>query len=102
MMHRILRVVSATLCAAALVSSAAAADVTFGNPFSNEANAFPFSGAYQFGEGATEYQQVYLGSQFGGPFSIGAVSFYNMNGVANQNADGTYILSLSFNLPPPT
>jgi hypothetical protein len=100
MMHRILRVLSATLCAAALVSSAAAADVTFGNPSSAEANVFPFGGFYQDGVGGTEYQQVYLGSMFGGPFSVGSISFYNMSGAPITNADGTYVLSLSTTTAP--
>jgi hypothetical protein len=69
-------------------------DITFGNPASAEANDFPFSGLYQDVDAATRYQQVYVGSNFGGsPIEIGSVIFYAYG--VPVNADGTYILSLS-------
>ena len=72
-----------------------AGSVTFGDPNLGEANAFPFSGIYYDASGATRYQQVYAGAQFGaGVFAVNSITFFNGSVPANL-ADGTYIISLS-------
>jgi hypothetical protein len=89
-------VVGGVVAAALVVCSAQAASasqITIGNTLSGESNTFPFGGSYA-GLGATEYQQVYEGSLFGGSVSINSVSFYA--GLAGGvDADGTYTLSFS-------
>src|SRR5579863_2482910 len=73
---------------------AGAGPITIGNPSSPFVNTFPFGGQYA-ARGATEYQQVYEGSLFGGStVAIDSISFYAAES-SGTNADGTYTLSLS-------
>jgi hypothetical protein len=97
MMSRWVQCLGAGLLALA-VAPAVRGDVTIGNVNSGEGNNFPFGGVYQDGDGADRYQQVYLGSLFGGPVTIGAITFYTQG--SGQNADGTYTLSLSTTSAP--
>jgi hypothetical protein len=78
-----------------LSSTVRAGTLTYGSVSANEVNAFPFSGGYQTGFGATEYQQVYNGSQFGpGVFAINSLTFFN-GFFASTLSDGTYTVSVS-------
>jgi hypothetical protein len=84
------------IAAALMVGSArtaGASPITIGNPGSGEPNTFPFGGTYS-ADGATEYQQVYEGSLFGGAVAIDSISFYAAQS-SGTNANGTYTLSLS-------
>ncbi len=100
-MRHFYRALGIALLTLALAPSSRGGDVTVGNISSGESNFIPFGGAYA-NVGATEYQQVYLGSLFGtSPFLIGSVTFYAAPDTAPAlNADGAYTLSLSTTTAP--
>jgi hypothetical protein len=81
---------TAVLLAAA---PASAQDVSFGGPVAGS-NAFPFND-YHFLP-ANRYQQLYTGSQFGGPVLIDAIRFSNTASVAGgypgSIASGNYLI----------
>jgi len=95
-MWRITRVLGVgLLVVAAQPSASGGGTVTYGNAALGEVNTFPFGGSYQTVWEATEYQQVYSGTQFGsGAFAINSVSFFNGPNVSAL-ADGTYVISIS-------
>ena len=95
-MWRIARVFGVSLLLmSALTSASRGGDITYGNASLGEVNTYPFGGSYQTVWEATEYQQVYSGTQFGsGVFAINSVSFFNGPN-ASALADGTYVISIS-------
>jgi hypothetical protein len=95
-MWRITRVLGVgLLLMSALTSASRGGTITYGNTSLGEVNTFPFGGSYQTVWEATEYQQVYSGTQFGsGAFAINSVSFFNGPNVSAL-ADGTYVISIS-------
>lgn len=85
-MKRLL-IAGAAMC---LWAGAAQADVTIG--VANSSNCLPFGCVAS--QNLTVFQQIYAGSSFGGPMSIGSVSFYK----DASSAAGATLETASFNL----
>jgi PEP-CTERM motif len=78
---------------AMVTPNAAHAQVTIGG--TGQDNCFPFGCLF-----GNHYQQVYAGSAFGSPFSIGSITFFNPN--TGYVAPGTYNFSFSTTSKGPT
>jgi len=81
------------VCALAILILATGASYAgiIGLPSSPGGNAFPFGGSIT--ENPTRYQQVYSGTAFSGPISIGTIQFFRE--LAGDLVSGTFTLGLS-------